>query len=154
MSNSPFLNSIRTDMRQKGYALKTEKTYLHWIKRFILFHKKRHPQTMGSEEVRLFLSSLANSRHVAINTQKIALNALAFLYNRFLQQPLGDIDYIPAGFAPIFPDICYHLTHYKPAAADIPVASDNPAHYADAIRYNARTPLQGSLLPLTRLVWA
>ena len=50
---------------------------------------------MGSEEVRLFLSSLANSRHVAINTQKIALNALAFLYNRFLQQPLGDIDYIP-----------------------------------------------------------
>lgn len=44
----------------------------------------------------------------------------------------------PAGFAPIFPDICYHLTHYKPAAADIPVASDNPAHYADAIRYNAR----------------
>ncbi|STM42244.1 Inner membrane protein yiaA [Escherichia coli] len=59
-----------------------------------------------------------------------------------------------SGFAPIFPDICYHLTHYKPAAADIPVASDNPAHYADAIRYNARTPLQGSLLPLTRLVWA
>ncbi len=58
------------------------------------------------------------------------------------------------GFAPIFPDICYHLTHYKPTAADIPVASDNPAHYADAIRYNARTPLQGSLLPLTRLVWA
>ncbi|RFE59235.1 kinase, partial [Salmonella enterica] len=42
------------------------------------------------------------------------------------------------GFAPIFPDICYHLTHYRPAAADIPVASDNPAHYADAIRYNAR----------------
>ena len=56
------------------------------------------------------------------------------------------------GFAPIFSDICYHLTHYRPAAADIPVASDNPVHYADAIRYNARTPLQGSLLPLTRLV--
>ncbi len=58
------------------------------------------------------------------------------------------------GFAPIFPDTCYHLTHYWLAAADIPVASDNPVHYADAIRYNARTPLQGSLLPLTRLVWA
>ncbi|MGS3913988.1 hypothetical protein ACEWJU_25005, partial [Escherichia coli] len=40
-----------------------------------------------------------------------------------------------AGFAPIFPDTCYHLTHYWPAAADIPVASDNPVHYADAIRY-------------------
>ncbi len=59
---------------------------------------------------------------------------------------------IGGGFAPIFPDTCYHLTHYWPAAADIPVASDNPVHYADAIRYNARTPLQGSLLPLTRLV--
>ncbi|HFV2223852.1 TPA: hypothetical protein ACH74M_004618, partial [Escherichia coli] len=47
--------------------------------------------------------------------------------------------YRHVGFAPIFPDICYHLTHYRPAAADIPVASDNPAHYADAIRYNART---------------
>lgn len=64
------------------------------------------------------------------------------------------ISLVPTGFAPIFPDTFYHLTHYWPAAADIPVASDNPAHYADAIRYNARTPLQGSLLPLTRLVWA
>ena len=96
MSNSLFLNSIRIDMRQKGYALKTEKTYLHWIKRFILFHQKRHPQVMGSEEVRQFLSFLANDKHVAINTQKIALNALAFLYNKFLQQPLGNMDYIPA----------------------------------------------------------
>ncbi|GAB0720740.1 hypothetical protein DZ11C13_14850 [Escherichia coli] len=61
---------------------------------------------------------------------------------------------IPGGFAPIFPDTCYHLTHYWLAAVDIPVASDNPVHYADAIRYNARMPLQGSLLPLTRLVWA
>ncbi|WP_180758572.1 hypothetical protein, partial [Escherichia coli] len=42
------------------------------------------------------------------------------------------------GFAPIFPDTCYHLTHYWLAAVDIPVASDNPVHYADAIRYNAR----------------
>ncbi len=78
-------------------------------------------------------------------------------YNGFVyyNNANGDFDTVfKGGFAPIFPDICYHLTHYKPAAADIPVASDNPAHYADAIRYNARTPLQGSLLPLTRLVWA
>ncbi|GCO66600.1 murein peptide degradation regulator [Escherichia coli] len=69
---------------------------------------------------------------------------------------VGSPDYFSrrSGFAPIFPDTCYHLTHHWPTAADIPVASDNPAHYADAIRYNARTPLQGSLLPLTRLVWA
>ncbi len=64
----------------------------------------------------------------------------------------GSMIFLICGFAPIFPDTCYHLTHYWPAAADIPVASDNLVHYADAIRYNARTPLQGSLLPLTRLV--
>ncbi len=75
--------------------------------------------------------------------------------DKYLLMYSGDYrhyDKHPAGFAPIFPDTCYHLIHYWPAAADIPVASDNPVHYADAIRYNARTPLQGSLLPLTRLV--
>lgn len=96
MLKSPFLNSIRMDMRQKGYALKTEKTYLYWIKYFIIFHKKQHPQNLGSSEVQQFLSYLANNQHVAINTQKIALNALAFLYNKFLDQPMGDIDFIPA----------------------------------------------------------
>ncbi len=96
MNKSPFLLSISQDMRQKGYSLRTEKTYLHWIKRFILFHGKRHPNSMGGEEVRQFLSYLANSEHVATNTQKIALNALAFLYNKFLNMPLGDLDFVPA----------------------------------------------------------
>ena len=96
MTKSPFLLSISQDMRQKGYSLRTEKTYLHWVKRFILFHGKRHPNSMNGEEVRQFLSHLANSEHVAINTQKIALNALAFLYNKFLNMPLGDLDFVPA----------------------------------------------------------
>ncbi|PLB62318.1 hypothetical protein APX95_13785, partial [Escherichia coli] len=56
----------------------------------------------------------------------------------FIYLSINSYRFFIIGFAPIFPDICYHLTHYKPAAADIPVASDNPAHYADAIRYNAR----------------
>ena len=96
MSNSPFLSSISHAMRQKGYALKTEKTYLHWIKRFILFNNKQHPKYMGADEVRAFLSNLANQHHVAIGTQKIALNALAFLYNKYLNKPLGQLDFIPA----------------------------------------------------------
>ncbi len=81
--------------------------------------------------------------------------ALACIAQNDSQQLLDEIvqqEGLEYGFAPIFPDTCYHLTHYWLAAVDIPVASDNPVHYADAIRYNARTPLQGSLLPLTRLV--
>ncbi len=81
-----------------------------------------------------------------VATQLLA--AYIFLFDEYNEKKAS------AGFAPIFPDTCYHLTHYWLAAVDIPVASDNPVHYADAIRYNARTPLQGSLLPLTRLVWA
>lgn len=105
MLKSPFLNSIRMNMRQQGYALKTEKTYLHWIKRFILFHGKRHPTTMAGEEVQLFLSYLANDAHVSVNTQKIALNALAFLYNNFLNQPLGELNFIPASRPRYLPTI-------------------------------------------------
>lgn len=60
----------------------------------------------------------------------------------------------PIRFSPIFPDICYHFNHYLPAAEDIPVSSDTPAHNEKNIRYITRMPPQGSLLSLTRLVWA
>jgi len=76
-----------------GYSLKTEKAYLYWIKYFIRFHKLRHPRDMGSNKVTDFLSYLANEQHVAINTQKVALNAIAYLYNQFLQKPLGDLGF-------------------------------------------------------------
>ncbi|WP_269447814.1 site-specific integrase [Marinomonas sp. TW1] len=93
MSSSPFLNFIRHELRLRGYSLKTEKSYLYWIKYFIRFHKLQHPQNMGAEEVRAFLSFLAVEHHVAINTQKSALNALAFLYNKLLDKPLDDLGF-------------------------------------------------------------
>ena len=93
MPKSPFLEMIRSEIRLRGYSLKTEKTYIHWIKRYIYFHNKRHPNTMGAQEVKSFLSHLANEGNVAINTQKTALNALAFLYNQILSQPLGDLGF-------------------------------------------------------------
>ncbi|MBR9878519.1 MAG: integron integrase [Gammaproteobacteria bacterium] len=93
MSKSPFLESIRRDLRLRGYSIRTEKTYLHWIKRFILFHQRRHPAEMGAPEVRVFLTSLANDNGVSVNTQKIALNALAFLYRKFLGVELGPLDF-------------------------------------------------------------
>ena len=93
MAKSPFLNDIRRSLRLGGYSLRTEKTYLYWIKFFIRFHKLKHPSEMGSAEVVRFLDYLANERHVAINTQKSALNALAYLYNQFLKRPLGELGF-------------------------------------------------------------
>ena len=96
MARSPFLNQIREYMRMRGYSMRTEKTYLYWIKNFIRYHNRQHPNVLSSEHVVAFLSYLANRRDVAINTQKTALNALAFLYNQFLKQPLGDLGFTHA----------------------------------------------------------
>ncbi|MDT8866659.1 integron integrase [Vibrio fluvialis] len=90
---SPFLKGLQEEMRMRGYSIRTEKTYLYWIKAFINFHHKRHPETMGTEGVAQFLTFLANKRNVAINTQKIALNALAYLYQKHLHYELGDLGF-------------------------------------------------------------
>lgn len=90
---SKFLEEIRRHMRMRGYSLKTEKAYLYWIKYFIRFHKLKHPKDIGESELTAFLSYLANEQCVVINTQKVALNAIAYLYNQFLQLPLGDLGF-------------------------------------------------------------
>lgn len=91
MSDSPFLTAVRDSMRLRGYSLRTEQTYLHWIKFYILFNQKRHPEMMGQAEITAFLTHLAVERHVAVNTQKVALNALVYLYQKFLRIELGDL---------------------------------------------------------------
>ena len=67
-----FIDNLRRNLRDKGYAFQTEKTYVHWIKRFILFHNKQHPAHMGAEQINQFLSSLVHDRHCfpATNTGK------------------------------------------------------------------------------------
>jgi integron integrase len=78
-------------MLVRHYSKRTIDSYLYWIKYYIRFHQKRHPKDMRKEEVLEFLTFLAVERNVSISTQKTALNALAFLYNKFLQLPLGDL---------------------------------------------------------------
>jgi len=90
-THSPFLQSISDYMTVRRYSKRTIKAYLYWIKYYIIFHKKRHPVEMGGQEVELFLTYLAVDQKVAAATQAIALNALAFLYNKFLETPLGDV---------------------------------------------------------------
>lgn len=88
---SRFMDQLRASMRSRHLAYRTEKTYCGWIKDFIYFHHKRHPREMGAIEVDAWLSYLANQRHVAINTQKTALNAIVFLYKHFLHKDLGQL---------------------------------------------------------------
>jgi integron integrase len=93
MAGSPFLEMVRGDIRLRGYSIRTEKTYLFWIKQFILYNGKKHPSEMGVEEIKGFLTWLAVKRNVAINTQKVALNAVVFLYHKVLKQELGEIGF-------------------------------------------------------------
>lgn len=79
-----LLDRMRESIRVKHYSLATEKTYIHWAKRFIIFHNKRHPAEMGAPEVEAFLSDLATERNVSASTQNQAMHAILFLYRDVL----------------------------------------------------------------------
>ncbi|MBN4078544.1 phage integrase N-terminal SAM-like domain-containing protein [Gammaproteobacteria bacterium AH-315-C21] len=86
-----FLDKIRCSIRLHGLAYSTEKTYVYWVKYYILFHKKQHPDSLGEKEVSDFLSYLAIERNTSPSTQRTALNALVFLYRKFLQRTEFDL---------------------------------------------------------------
>ena len=86
------LDQVRQAIRARHYSKRTEKTYADWIKRFILFHGKRHPLDMGEPEINQFLTDLAVNKKVSASTQNQALSALLFLYQHVLKKPLEWID--------------------------------------------------------------
>jgi site-specific recombinase XerD len=87
-----LLDQVSEVMRFKHYSIRTERSYREWIRRFILFHGKRHPREMGSPEISRFLSELAVRGRVAASTQNQAFNALLFLYREVLHQEMGPLD--------------------------------------------------------------
>lgn len=92
-SNKPrLLDQVRQRCRVKHYSIRTEKCYVDWIRRFILFHQKRHPSEMGAPEVEAFLTHLAVNRNVAASTQNQALAAILFLYREVLEIELPWLD--------------------------------------------------------------
>jgi integron integrase len=88
-NNPKLLDRVRSVLRLKHYSLRTEDAYVDWIKRFIVFHGKRHPGEMAEEEVAQFLTHLAKDRNVASSTQNQALSAILFLYKEVLKQEIG-----------------------------------------------------------------
>ena len=83
-----LLEQVRTIIRLRHYSLRTEQSYVNWIKRYIIFSHKRHPAELGAAEVTAFLSDLAVSRKVSASTQNQALAAILFLYRHVLKQDL------------------------------------------------------------------
>jgi integron integrase len=83
-----LLDQVRNAIRLKHYSIRTEEAYVSWIRRFILFHNKRHPRHMGGEEIAQYLTYLAVERKVAASTQNQALSALLFLYREVLHVKL------------------------------------------------------------------
>lgn len=83
-----LMDQVGDALRTKHYSYRTEQTYKDWIKRYILFHGKRHPNDMGAEEIRMFIAHLATERKVAVSTSNQALSALLFLYRIVLQKEI------------------------------------------------------------------
>jgi len=86
-----LLDQVRDVVRKKHYSIRTEQAYVSWIRKYILFHRKRHPKDMGEKEISQYLSYLASDQRVASSTQNQALNAIVFLYKHVLRIELGDL---------------------------------------------------------------
>jgi len=86
------LDRVRDAIRARHYSLHTEEAYVGWVRRFILFHNKRHPAEMGEAEINRFLTHLAVAENVAASTQNQALAAILFLYQAVLEKDLDRID--------------------------------------------------------------
>jgi integron integrase len=95
-----LLEQVAARMRVKHYSLRTEKSYVDWIKRYIWHHGKRHPKDLGAAEVEAFLSHLAVTRNVSASTQNQAKSAILFLYKEVLGVQLPWLDNVTQAKAP------------------------------------------------------
>src|ERR1700693_3832153 len=96
-----LLDQVRDRIRFRHYSIRTEQAYVDWIRRFIRFHGKRHPATMGAAEVELFLTDLAVVHNVSASTQNQAKSSLLFLYKDVLCDELPWLDGVERAKKPI-----------------------------------------------------
>ncbi len=108
-----LLDRVRQSMRLRHFSLKAEKSYVYYIRDFILFHQKRHPNEMGVNEIRAYLTHLATERQVAASTQNVALSALLFLYKHVLEIELPYIDNIERANRPKRLPVVFTRTEVK-----------------------------------------
>jgi len=87
-SSPKLLDRVRDAIRAQHYSIRTEEAYVGWVRRFIVFHNKRHPAEMGEPEINQFLTHLAVAENVAASTQNQALSGILFLYQAVLGRDL------------------------------------------------------------------
>ena len=92
-----LMEQVRAAIRARHYSRRTEDAYVHWIRRFIVFHGLRHPRELGAPEISAFLTWLAVEQHVAASTQNQALSGVLFLYREVLRQEVGVVELLPRG---------------------------------------------------------
>lgn len=96
-----LLERLRHRLRTRRYSVRTETAYCGWVRRFVIFHGRRHPETMGEPEIAAFLTHLATVKNVSASTQNQALHAILFLYRHVLARPLGFVPEIAPARRPL-----------------------------------------------------
>ena len=100
MTPPRLMEQVRGEIRTRHYSRRTEDAYVHWIRRFIVFHGRRHPRDLGASEISAFVTWLAVERRVAASTQNQALSAVLFLYRNVLRQEVGAVELLPRARMP------------------------------------------------------
>ena len=92
MAEPKLLDKVHTELRTKHYSIRTEESYTSWIKQFIIYNNKTHPEKMGADEIKSFLNYLAVRRNVSASTQNQALQGILYLYKNVLKKDVGWIE--------------------------------------------------------------
>jgi integrase len=100
MAPPRLIEQVRAEIRARHYSRRTEDAYVHWIRRFIVFHGRRHPRELGAPAISAFLTWLAVEQHVAASTQNQALSGVLFLYREVLRQDVGVVELLPRARMP------------------------------------------------------
>ena len=136
-----LLDQVREAIRVRHYSRRTEEAYVVWIRRFIVFHGKRHPTELGASHISEFLSSLATQRHVSASTQNQALCAVLFLYREVLRMDLGQVEGVVRASTPARLPVVLSRTEVSAILARL----DGAVWLVAALLYGAGLRLQEAL---------
>jgi integron integrase len=119
-----LLDRLRASVRARHYSHRTEEAYVHWARRFILFHGKKHPADMGKRQVEAFLTHLAVDRNVSASTQNLALSAILFLYRQVLEIELPWLDEVVRAKKPARMPVVLDRDEVRMIMAQLPPPQD------------------------------